>query len=1173
MAALELTYVFPSGFTLVLPIFNGTITSINWGDGNTTYNTGDYNADKTHVYSSGGTYNVSVLGTSITQLSNSYGNGATGAEYLSECNSFGEIGLTELYFSFYSTPLLTTVPSSLPTLSTITSMRGLFQSAGVNTDYSSITSWDVSGVQDMQAAFYGSNMNVDISGWDVSSVTTMRFMFGGNNVFNQPLNGWGTKTGEVLDMDSMFSQASNFNQDISGWDVSKVTTMVNMFQLAILFNQDISDWDVSSVTNASNMFNGAYAFNNGGALGTSSNPLSWGSNTGQLQNINGMFLQASNFNQDISGWDVSNVTNARQLFAFNNAFNQNLNNWTLSSLSDATLMFYGAFAYNNGGVTLDWTGKIPLLNNMNGMFSAASSFNQIVLLDTGSVTDMGGVFSSAQVFNQDIKDWNFQNVTNVNSMFNNSLFNYDVSSWNITSLTNMRAMFLRATAFNNGGVPITGTFLSQISNVTNMKEMFYEAPAFNQNISDWDVSLVTDMSTMFYGASAFNQPLDWGSKTSNVKYMNGMFDASYLSSLFNQDISGWDVSSVENMSSMFRGATVFNNNGVALNWDTYTSKVTNMSRMFSGATAFNQNISNWDVSIVTDMSDMFQNASSFNQAIGSWNVSSVGDMTRMFDGAILFNQNISGWDVSSVESMSSMFSTATAFNQNISNWDVSSVTNMYGMFQNANDFNNGGQPLTWATGTNTSLVTSMSYMFENASSFNQPIGGWNVSSVEEMDRMFSGAVLFNQPIGSWVVSSVYSMDSMFQNTPSFNQDISGWNISSVEAMNSMFSGASAFNQPIGGWNVSSIQNFGNILYNATSFNKDISSWNISNAYSISDMLSNSFLSTANYNKALNSWSTLTYTGESEDGLYFGGYGLVYSSSGADAHYALTQLAPPYNWVFAGDAYVSETTIKITVPFNLTINSPMSLGEGSYFQSGDYQLYYDNNPFSSVVTYDNTVDNVIDFTNLVFSTTGNNLPLVLKYTAPSGGVGDPVDIATYYLNAYPNTIVCFKEDTKILTDKGYIPIQDLRNGNMVKTLTNDYKPIFMIGKREIYHSALEERIKDQLYKCTKDNYPEIFEDLIITGCHSVLVDNFKGQQRENTSKLLGKIFSTGKKYRLPVCLDEKALVYEKEGVYTVYHLALENENYTWNYGIYANGLLVESCSKRYLKEMSSMTIIE
>jgi len=37
--------------------------------------------------------------------------------------------------------------------------------------------------------------------------------------------------------------------------------------------------------------------------------------------------------------------------------------------------------------------------------------------------------------------------------------------------------------------------------------------------------------------------------------------------------------------------------------------------------------------------------------------------------------------------------------------------------------------------------------------------------------------------------------------------------------------------------------------------------------------------------------------------------------------------------------------------------------------------------------------------------------------------------------------------------------------------------------------------------------------------------------------------------------------------------LENDNYYTNYGVYANGLLVETSSKRYLKELSEMTLIE
>lgn len=71
---------------------------------------------------------------------------------------------------------------------------------------------------------------------------------------------------------------------------------------------------------------------------------------------------------------------------------------------------------------------------------------------------------------------------------------------------------------------------------------------------------------------------------------------------------------------------------------------------------------------------------------------------------------------------------------------------------------------------------------------------------------------------------------------------------------------------------------------------------------------------------------------------------------------------------------------------------------------------------------------------------------------------------------------------------------------------------------------------------------------------------------------GKIYVTDAKYRLPACLDDKTSVYEKEGIYTIYHLALDHDNYYMNYGIYANGLLVETCTKNYLERLSGMKML-
>jgi hypothetical protein len=182
-----------------------------------------------------------------------------------------------------------------------------------------------------------------------------------------------------------------------------------------------------------------------------------------------------------------------------------------------------------------------------------------------------------------------------------------------------------------------------------------------------------------------------------------------------------------------------------------------------------------------------------------------------------------------------------------------------------------------------------------------------------------------------------------------------------------------------------------------------------------------------------------------------------------------------------------------------------------------------------------------------------------------------------INITDGNIICFKEGTKILTDKGYIPIQELRKGGLVKTLLHDYKKIDMIGKREIYHSAISKRIKDQLYQCSPSEYPEIFEPLVITGCHSILVENsttvVNAEQIEKVKEVNGGIYLTDGKLRLPACADERASVYEMPGNYTIYHLALEHDDYYMNYGIYSNGLLVETCSKRNLKELSNMTLIE
>jgi hypothetical protein len=194
------------------------------------------------------------------------------------------------------------------------------------------------------------------------------------------------------------------------------------------------------------------------------------------------------------------------------------------------------------------------------------------------------------------------------------------------------------------------------------------------------------------------------------------------------------------------------------------------------------------------------------------------------------------------------------------------------------------------------------------------------------------------------------------------------------------------------------------------------------------------------------------------------------------------------------------------------------------------------------------------------------------------------LVEYFISApnnNPPKIPCFGENTRILCfnkdsfEEEYVCIKNVRRGALVKTLRHGYVPVEMIGRTTMKNNyAGGERHKNRLYKCTKRNYPEIMnEDLILTGCHCILVDEFKNaEERARTIEVNRKIYITDDKYRLPACVDERAEIYEKSGTFTIYHLALENDDYYMNYGIYANGLLVETSSLRYMRELSNMELL-
>jgi hypothetical protein len=184
-----------------------------------------------------------------------------------------------------------------------------------------------------------------------------------------------------------------------------------------------------------------------------------------------------------------------------------------------------------------------------------------------------------------------------------------------------------------------------------------------------------------------------------------------------------------------------------------------------------------------------------------------------------------------------------------------------------------------------------------------------------------------------------------------------------------------------------------------------------------------------------------------------------------------------------------------------------------------------------------------------------------------------DTSFYFL--YP-AAPCFLEGTEVLCQvdgiEKYVSVESLEKGTLVKTSLNGYKAVQVIGHGTLQNPGDDTRLENRLYKCSPSKYPELTADLYITGCHSILEFPLTDKQKEDTLKRVGKMYITDKKYRLMACDDERAEPWNSEGIYNIYHFALENEDDGLNYGVYVNGgLLVETCAIRTLLNRTNMIL--
>ena len=531
-----------------------------------------------------------------------------------------------------------------------------------------ISSWNVSKVTSFTSMFqnatkfnngFASTVANQLT-WMINTSPTasvnMSLMFQNATAFNSNL-GTGTtpwNVGRVTSFASMFLGASNFNNGdeadvtkskINDWSINTVSdvSMANMFYGVIngvtAFNREISKWNMSKVTSLSGMFWWSSAFNNG--LNTSTNPTTgrtgingWNINTSSPVTMDKMFAGTKDFNRPLLDWDTSTVTTMDSMFygVTNYKFNQDISKWNVGNVTSFTNMFTNSFAFNNGSNsdTNPITG-LPGINGWNINTTAAS-------------VSMASMFSSATAFNRNI------------------------SGWNTSKVNTMNGMFAGASIFNNGYLSAVENQLTwDTSACTNMGAMFSGAPAFNSNLgtgtTPWNVSKVTTFARMCNAANFNNgdettlsKINDWsigGDASVTTITMTEMFQST---TAFNREISGWNMTKVNNTSNMFF-TSIFNQ--PLANWEragSTMSSVTDMSNMFRQNTVFNQPVGNWNTISVTNMSNMFFNSYAFDKNIGNWNVSSVNNFAGFMSGKTNLNFSstnldaiYNGWIVNGVQ--------------------------------------------------------------------------------------------------------------------------------------------------------------------------------------------------------------------------------------------------------------------------------------------------------------------------------------------------------------------------------------------------------------------------------------------------------------------------------------------------------------------------------------------
>ena len=424
-----------------------------------------------------------------------------------------------------------------------------FNNGGDKSKLIDIRNWGNVGWTSMNAAFYGcsntivsaedalvlpdncflmftncSSINtLEVSNWDTSSVTSMGLMFlSCTSLTTLDVSGWDTSS--VTSMSGMFQFCSNLTTlDVSSWDTSSATNMSVMFYFCGSLKADLSGLDIASVTNLTNFA----AFTNINDTGTT-----------------------TNYDNTLISWEAQAPTSGISISFGNSKYSWraiearntlvNTYNWTITDggFDDVSDEFIFSVDTNVAGTSGIGNFQLPLVSSGtidvivdwgDGTSDNITTYNQTETLHSYSTAGEYQIKISSRVAGVNpIKGWSFNNTGDRLKMLN--IFNWgnfdvsvDAGFWGCENLTQ--------TALDSPSL-----------SSTSLLRYFRQCLVFNGDVGNWDISGVSALNFMLYNADSFNQDLSGWDITSAINFDDFMTAATGLSTTnYDATLIAWEA--------------------------------------------------------------------------------------------------------------------------------------------------------------------------------------------------------------------------------------------------------------------------------------------------------------------------------------------------------------------------------------------------------------------------------------------------------------------------------------------------------------------------------------------------------------------------------------------------------------------------------------------------------